>query len=467
MKRVLLSTCVIAAAVIVYLQAYTGQLVTSGATTQAVTWPGNVTYMVNDQTSAALGNMEAGSDPATAVDNAFATLAAASGLTLTNGGTTTTTDVGADGTNLITFANTPANVSAVGGAIAVTVLSYSTSTFTIVEADMVFNPAFNFSTLGSASMYDVEAITTHEGGHLLGLDHSPICSATMFPYANTADSGPASLSSDDIAGLRSLYPPAGVHPPGSVAGNVLDGSSQPVFGAHVGLHDAITGRAITGTVSLPDGSFQIDQVPPGVYHVIVEPMDGPMTDANLQGGTWSSATMNTSFKTTFLGGAADPTEVVVHAVESVALGNITINSGAPSVNIAGIALTTNPLEVQRPVRASGQLPAAVLAVRGDLGPGRRHRSGQRVHAFTAGSSPSATSTTSGTFGNGDGWKIFPMTAATNTAGGASTASAGMTAPPVTSASTPAASTCPRAFDRHRLGDQLRRVLRSVGTARAW
>lgn len=75
----------------------------------------------------------------------------------------------------------------------------------MVSADMVFNGVgFTFSTSGNFNATDVQSIATHEAGHWIGLDHSPITSATMY-YAYQGGTGARSLHSDDEQGVCFLY----------------------------------------------------------------------------------------------------------------------------------------------------------------------------------------------------------------------------------------------------------------------
>ena len=57
----------------------------------------------------------------------------------------------------------------------------------IVDVDIMFNPAQTFATASPASsQFDLQSVATHEFGHLLGLDHSNIAHAVMYPYGDTS-----------------------------------------------------------------------------------------------------------------------------------------------------------------------------------------------------------------------------------------------------------------------------------------
>ncbi len=106
--------------------------------------------------------------------------------------------------------------------IAVTTTTFSRETGEIVDADIEFNAAsFDFTvadgppceggrTRGCVST-DLENTATHEIGHLLGLDHSPLQGSTMYASAPLGETSKRSLSEDDAAGICAIYP-AGLPP---------------------------------------------------------------------------------------------------------------------------------------------------------------------------------------------------------------------------------------------------------------
>ncbi|HVH88083.1 MAG TPA: matrixin family metalloprotease [Terriglobales bacterium] len=210
---------------------------------------------------------------------------------------TCVTDFSSDGTLAVTFtttANGPGADDKHGG----------TSRFAaqILDADILFNPAVKFTTDGSGGS-DLQTVVTHEIGHFLGLDHSAVVKAIMFPFAPPLE---RTLSYDDVAAVSSLYPKSSLDVPvGSISGKIAMNDGSPVFGAHV-FADSITPalaypssirKTPIGTLTMPDGTYRIDGVPPDRYTVAAEPLDGPVTNGDVS--TYSPAFGRASVQTNF------------------------------------------------------------------------------------------------------------------------------------------------------------------------
>lgn len=81
-------------------------------------------------------------------------------------------------------------------------------TWRIFDADIVTNVSRNYASAGEAcsgTEFRIEGIMVHEVGHLLGLGHTNVSGATMFPSVSACNNGPASTEADDEAAIRDLY----------------------------------------------------------------------------------------------------------------------------------------------------------------------------------------------------------------------------------------------------------------------
>jgi hypothetical protein len=117
-------------------------------------------------------------------------------------GRSTQTTTGFDGINLVVFRNASS-----GSAIATAY--YWSSGNRIIDADIVFwDAAFRFyaGSSGCSGGFYIEDIAAHEFGHALGLGHSAVSGATMYPSVSSCNTGPRTLSADDIAGALFIYP---------------------------------------------------------------------------------------------------------------------------------------------------------------------------------------------------------------------------------------------------------------------
>lgn len=75
------------------------------------------------------------------------------------------------------------------------------------RADANGGPYYSNSETGgcTAGEYGVEGIWVHEAGHQIGLAHSNVSGATMYPSVSSCNQGPASVAADDCAGMDDLY----------------------------------------------------------------------------------------------------------------------------------------------------------------------------------------------------------------------------------------------------------------------
>ena len=81
-------------------------------------------------------------------------------------------------------------------------------TYRIYDADIVTNVSRNYASAGEAcsgTEFRIEGIMVHEVGHLLGLGHTNVSGATMFPSVSACNNNPASTEADDEAAIRDLY----------------------------------------------------------------------------------------------------------------------------------------------------------------------------------------------------------------------------------------------------------------------
>lgn len=187
-----------------------------------------------------------------------------------------------DGVSLVTVASTAENVLMFGGnstdVPAKTRVFYNRKGI-ITEADIVLNPYAQFSTDGTYGTFDLEAVLTHEIGHLLGLEHSPFANSTMQMHQgkngiyNMPQIAGRTLSDTDIADVRALYGAKAESEDccGSLKGKItLSSQNLAASGFYVWLEDFISGKVKDGTVSLADGTFSMDGLTQGKYRVFAQ-----------------------------------------------------------------------------------------------------------------------------------------------------------------------------------------------------
>lgn len=118
------------------------------------------------------------------------------------GGRVTNTATSIDGRNVVLFRNT-SNGSAVA-----TTYSWSKNGARFDSDTVFWDATYHFYTGTSGCSYGayIEDVAAHELGHTAGFLHSSLSDATMYGVYRSCGTIMRTLSSDDIAGLKKLYP---------------------------------------------------------------------------------------------------------------------------------------------------------------------------------------------------------------------------------------------------------------------
>jgi len=130
----------------------------------------------------------------------------------------------------------------------------------MTEADVViWDATYSFvpsNAACSGGLY-VEDVMTHEFGHALGLAHSSVASATMYPVISYCSAAMRSLDVDDLAGIEKLYPAAGVNTAPTVTINapttgttVTEGTVLSFAGSATDPEEGDIGSTMTWTSSI-------------------------------------------------------------------------------------------------------------------------------------------------------------------------------------------------------------------------
>lgn len=235
-------------------------------------------------------NMKADSDASGAVARSLATWAKAADVSfqdsVSDKQNVSQSGNQGDGVSLITIAATPENLllfSKNPQETAATTRVFFDRRGFITEADIVLNPYQQFSTDGTFGTFDLESTLTHEIGHLLGLEHSSVLSATMHDnYGKNGVLGlqnfvPRTLAEIDIAAIRAKYG-SNIDESGeccgAISGKVTGPNGRAAKSVHVWAENTGTGKLSAETTAGADGGFRFEGLAAGDYTIYAQRTTG-------------------------------------------------------------------------------------------------------------------------------------------------------------------------------------------------
>jgi hypothetical protein len=136
------------------------------------------------------------------ITSAASTWKGVANISLSYAGYTTKSSLTNDGVNAVFFRDDAS------GYIAETYWWWD-GTGHLVDADIVYHENYKFysGNMGcNGDGYYIENTGSHEFGHLLGLAHSSVDTAAMWPNSGACETIRETLDPDDLAGIQSLYP---------------------------------------------------------------------------------------------------------------------------------------------------------------------------------------------------------------------------------------------------------------------
>jgi hypothetical protein len=181
----------------------------------ARTWDSAPTYIVDNGGLSSINDGNGGvSATVAAITSNVAWNGSGSGTVVNaTSGNTNNISLG-DGTPMLNFGD-PFNVCT-GSCLAATFTGFFTQrndgTYRIDDADIVTNTSYSWTSQsedpngsGCSNEFYIEGVMVHEVGHGLGLGHTNVSGATMFPSVSACNNGPATIETDDENGINALY----------------------------------------------------------------------------------------------------------------------------------------------------------------------------------------------------------------------------------------------------------------------
>lgn len=176
------------------------------------TWDNAPTYIVDDRGMASITDNDGGvSATVAAIESNQAWNGAGAGTVIhAQAGSVANYQLG-DGIPMLNFGD-PVRACK-GNCLAATFTGFyenrGDGTYRIYDADIVTNNRYDWTSTaepgGCSGEFFIEGVQVHETGHGLGLGHTNVSGATMYPSVSSCNNNPATTEADDEAGIMALY----------------------------------------------------------------------------------------------------------------------------------------------------------------------------------------------------------------------------------------------------------------------
>jgi len=146
----------------------------------------------------------------------------------------------------------------------------------MTDVDIVLNDDFDWDTseVGREFTADVQAVLTHEIGHMIGLDHVPLGCSTMHHELPLGAIRMRTLDDDDVSGITTLYPEPSAANLGAIRGRVTSPGKGDGRGVLIVAMDLETRIPASSAVTTAGGHYVMAGMKPGFYRLYSFPLFG-------------------------------------------------------------------------------------------------------------------------------------------------------------------------------------------------
>jgi len=228
-----------------------------------------------------------------------------------------------------------------------------------------------------SNRFDIEGVICHEYGHALGLGHSAVNGATMFPSVGAGQTGIRSIAPDDIAGIQCVYGVASATKPVITATAADTGANTlTIYGTNFGATlNEVWLTSATTTSSAVDPIVRVANVNSsggGTVITITIPAAAGPGDVIVNKTGVGNATVSNAFPTDLVGTFGSPpgphpdiTNVTPSSIDALIPGTaqtVTITGTdldlVTSVKLDGVAMPGSRYTIVDPTTITVDMPQA-------------------------------------------------------------------------------------------------------------